>query len=490
MRFAMLISRQSHTRDCPQWMEYLKEVRDILLGRTRQLTRANQKLADEMAQRQRAEEALRAAEAKYRSIFENAIEGIYQTAPAGYYMSANPALARIYGYSSPEELKIHLRNINHQLYVDPNRRVEFIQLIEQNGYVSGFESQVYRADGSIIWISENARAVCDATGELLYYEGTVEDVTDRKQAEVALRRSEARFKEQAAQLEEALHQLQRMQGELVKTEKMSSLGELVAGVAHEINNPVSFVCGNLTHAIDYVQNIVDLISLYQQYYPQPVEAIAQASEEMDVEFAISDLPKTLESMQVGADRIRQIVLSLRNFSHNDEMQPRPIDLHQGLDSTLLILQNRLKRTSGHQDIEVCKEYGDLPPVACYGGQMNQVFMNILSNAIDALEEAQDRKGVQFTSPQINIRTRVVDGLRVQISIADNGSGIPLAVSQRLFDPFFTTKPVGKGTGMGLSISHQIIVEKHGGKLNCLSTPGQGAEFVIEIPIKPESKEQE
>ncbi|MGK7901176.1 MAG: ATP-binding protein [Hormoscilla sp.] len=471
-------------------MKLLKEVREILLGSPRQLTRVKQELARERARRQRVEEALQETEAKYRSIFENAIEGMFQTTPAGYYMIANPALARIYGYSSPEELKTHLRDINHQLYVDPNRRAEFMKSLEQDGYVSGFESQVYRADGSIIWISESARAVCGATGELLYYEGTAEDVTDRKQAEVVLRRSEAKFREQAAQLEEALHQLQRTQDSLAKTEKMSSLGELVAGVAHEIKNPVSFVCGNITHAIDYVQDLLYLISLYQQHYPRPVEPIAQASEEMDLEFAMSDLPKTLESMQVGADRIHQIVLSLRNFSHNDETLKRPVDIHQGIDSTLLILQNRLKRTSGHQEIEICKEYGDLPLVECYGGQMNQVFMNILSNAIDALEEAQDRKDVQCPSPKINIRTRVVDGHRVLISIADNGPGIPPAVSQRLFDSFFTTKPVGKGTGMGLSISHQIIVEKHGGKLNCISTPGQGAEFAISIPIKAESKEKE
>jgi len=490
MRYAMLISGQRTKSDSFNWMKYIKEVGESLGGRTRQLKKANEKLAHEIAQRQQVEEALREAEAKYRSIFENAIEGIFQTTPAGDFIRANPALARIYGYSSPEELKTHLRDINNQLYLDPNRRGEFVKLIEQNAYVSGFESQVYRADGRIIWISENARAVRSATGEVLYYEGTVEDITDRKQAEVALRRSEARFREQAAQLESALHQLQRTQDSLAKTEKMSSLGELVAGVAHEIKNPVSFVCGNITHAIDYVQDLLYLISLYQQHYPRPVEAIAQASEEMDLEFAISDLPRTLESMQVGADRIHQIVLSLRNFSHNDETLKRPVDIHQGIDSTLLILQNRLKLTSGHREIEICKEYGDLPLVECYGGQMNQVFMNILSNAIDALEEAQDKNDVQCPSPQINIGTRVVDGHSVLISIADNGPGIPPAVSQRLFDPFFTTKPVGKGTGMGLSISYEIVTKKHGGKLSCISAPGQGASFAIAIPIKAESKEQE
>jgi signal transduction histidine kinase len=268
---------------------------------------------------------------------------------------------------------------------------------------------------------------------------------------------------------------------------------MVAGIAHEINNPVSFITGNLCHATNYIEDLLELIDRYQHYYPDPVPEIQELVEEVDLEFLSEDLPKVLSSMQIGADRIREIVLSLRNFSRADEAEMQPVNLHEGIDNTLLILHNRLK-PSGHKlGITIVKEYGNLPSVECYAGQLNQVFMNIISNAIDALEgEKEEACPVSpedlAPSPTIWIRTEVVDRDRVAIRIRDNGPGISQSIVKRLFDPFFTTKPVGKGTGLGLSISYQIVVEKHRGMLKCISAPGQGTEFWIQIPIHPDASQ--
>jgi PAS domain S-box-containing protein len=294
--------------------------------------------------------------------------------------------------------------------------------------------------------------------------------------------NQSRIKTQ--ELEQILQELQRTQSQLVQSEKMSSLGQLVAGVAHEINNPVNFIHGNLTPARDYIQDLLNLIELYQQYYPEPVNEIQTEIETIDLDFLMEDLPKLLESMKVGTQRIREIVLSLRTFSRLDEAEFKDANIHEGIDSTLLILQHRLKAKENRPAIEIIKDYGDLPLVECYAGQLNQVFMNILVNAVDALDERDDKR--TFTENEENpsaiyIRTELILDNQVKISIKDNAQGIPESISKRLFDPFFTTKPVGKGTGMGLSISYQIITERHGGKLQCFSVPGEGTEFVILLP---------
>jgi signal transduction histidine kinase len=313
------------------------------------------------------------------------------------------------------------------------------------------------------------------------------------QQNLALQDSEALANSKAAELEQALQDLQRTQAQLVQTEKMSSLGQLVAGVAHEINNPVNFITGNINYACEYIQDLLTLVELYQLHEPKLVQDI-QSQQNIDLEFLMQDLPKLFKSMQVGADRINQIVLSLRNFSRHDEADMKPVDIHEGIDNTLMILQNRLKAKGGQPDIQVTKEYSELPLVECYAGQLNQVFMNLISNAIDALEERQNitAKIMPLSAcplPYLQIRTEAKGNDWVSITITDNGAGMTEAVQQRLFNPFFTTKPLGKGTGLGLSISYQIVVEKHGGVLQCFSVPGQGTQFTIEIPIKPSQQEK-
>jgi PAS domain S-box-containing protein len=322
--------------------------------------------------------------------------------------------------------------------------------------------------------------------------------------------------EKAQQLEAALLELQQTQAQLIQTEKMSSLGQLVAGIAHEINNPVNFIYGNISHASEHVRDLLYLVELYQRYCP-PVPEIKQEIHTIDLDFLSQDLPKILDSMNMGAERIRQIVISLRNFSRLDEDGMKRVDIHEGIDSTLLLLQNRLKAKPEHPEIQVIQEYGNLPQIVCHAGQMNQVFMNLLTNAIDALEESfvtcterslsqrsigdlslennsqQGMKDIdtlqvtsrrlgQITPPQIRIST-LVQQEYVIVRIADNGLGMTEEVCNRLFDPFFTTKPVGKGTGMGLSVSYQIVVKNHRGQLQCISAPGEGAEFVITIPLQ-------
>ncbi len=292
-----------------------------------------------------------------------------------------------------------------------------------------------------------------------------------------LKTLEGMVNERTTELTETLENLKRAQVQLVQKEKMSSLGKLVAGVAHEINNPVNFIHGNLKHIQQYSLGLLQLVELYQKHYPQPEKEIQDYAEELELEFLQEDLSKIISSMTIGSNRIRQIVLSLRNFSRLDEAEFKPVNLHEGIESTLLILQHRFKTSSKNPAIEVIRKYSELPMVECYSSKLNQVFMNILANAIDALEESIDSGNKE---PTIVISTSELLNKWVEIRIADNGNGISEETSSKIFDPFFTTKPIGSGTGLGLSISHQIITDKHGGKLECYSTLGQGTEFVIQI----------
>ncbi|HEY9822328.1 MAG TPA: response regulator [Candidatus Sericytochromatia bacterium] len=325
------------------------------------------------------------------------------------------------------------------------------------------------------------------------------EIEERKQAEEALRQSEAREREKARELEQTLGELKSTQSQLIQSEKMSSLGKMIAGIAHEINNPVSFISGNLSYARQYFKDLLELVQLYQNTYPNPTGEIQQLISKIDLNFLVEDWSKLMDSMQVGTRRIQEIILSLRNFSRLDEQDLKPVDIHQGIDNTLLILQHRLRAEGNTGEIQVIKDHSQLPKVTCYASQLNQVFMNLLNNAIDAVETKPDPRVITIHTSLIQnyqCRTtasgsaneiqgdipRTSNSQSVVILITDNGSGMSEKILHKIFDPFFTTKPVGSGTGLGLSISYQIVVEKHGGQLSCISAPGYGSAFFVEIPV--------
>lgn len=364
---------------------------------------------------------------------------------------------------------------------DQSQYVVYLPLQEADWFIAllipkeNIESQLHSLDSIALIVAGMAIA-------LLIILMRVQSIEQRhlKQSNELL---EKRVVERTTELSNAIEQIQQSQLWMIQNEKMSALGNLVAGVAHEINNPVNFIHGNIIHINEYAKDLLHLISLYQEELSAPSEPIQDYLGEIDFEFLARDLPKTLASMQMGTDRIKQIVLSLRNFSRLDEAEIKPVDIHEGIENTLLILQHRFKATLEHTAVEVIKDYGELPLVACYASQLNQVFMNILTNALDAIEDQRIRDLPRSKLCTIRIRTQKLDHGMVQIAIADNGSGMAPEVQQRIFDPFFTTKPVGKGTGMGMSISYQIVTDRHQGKLYCVSQVGKGTEFFLEIPLR-------
>ncbi|MDJ1184631.1 PAS domain-containing sensor histidine kinase [Roseofilum casamattae] len=479
------VTPMSSYQSCQSSSHYLRQ---SLVKRTQQLAKANLQLASEVNKRKHVEIAFDRIEKQYCLMFENAVEGRFQISPEGWLILANTAFAQIYGYQSLRDLEQAAKNMG-DYYLNRQQYSQWKEAMAEQGTIRGFEYQICRPDGERIWIVQTAREVRDDEGNLLYYEGIVEEISDRKQGELNLQTSAAYYQRKVRDLQHALEEAQstaeQMQRQLIQQEKMSSLGELVAGVAHEINNPVSFVCGNLNHAIAYTDDLLRMLELYQTHYPEAVAEIEEAAEDMDIEFLLEDFPQVLKSMAVGTNRIGQLVASLRHFSRRDRQERQLVDLHAGLESTLMILHNRLQARGDHPEIKIHRDYGDLPQILGYAGEINQVFMNLLSNAIDALEECFDCSSSEFGQITIATRYHSAEGHSpetISICIADNGTGMSAEVRSRLFETFFTTKPIGKGTGLGLSISRQIIVDKHGGDLRCESTPGAGTVFTIELPV--------
>ena len=482
------------------------------------LESVNLALLHEIGKSKKTEEALRASQARLSGILNIASDAIISVDIKQEIQLFNKGAEAIFGYRAehilgqPLDLLLpdRLRSVHRRHIEDFTSSSEVAKKMGERRGIVGLrqDGTEFPAEASISKLELKDEKVLTVI---------LRDITERRQTEEAL-------KQKNQQLERALEKLQLAQAQLVQSEKMSALGELVGGIAHEINNPLNFIYANIPYIKQYSLELISLLQLYQEQH-SPTPDIREKLEDIELDFLIEDLPDALNSIKGGADRIRDIVLSLRGFSHLDESELKTVDIHEGINSTLMILQHRLKSKPNFPEIEILQEYGGLPLVECYPGQLNQVFLNLFKNAIDVLEEhwksgigrgkpdptnisgGDGESGIaqnstqrpipsplppfergdcpipNSQSPTITIRTEAIADDWVAIRIADNGSGITEELKSKLFDPFFTTKPVGKGTGLGLAISYQIVVARHGGRLQCFSEVGQFAEFVIEIPVR-------
>ncbi|MEH2195250.1 MAG: response regulator [Nostoc sp.] len=446
-----------------------------------------QQLTEQLEQRvtQRTQELFTSVEAfkqtqqLLRLVFDTVPQWVAWKNLNSVYLGCNEGFAKVVGLSSPDEI------IGKSDYDLPwsQEEANFYRICDRRVIESGqaefhIIEQSRRVDGKLIWLDTNKIPLCDADGNVFGILLVTEDITERQQAEEEL-------KQQKQNLEQALVELQQAQMQLVQSEKMSALGNLVAGVAHEINNPVGFLGGNIQPALDYIKDIFGLVDLYQQKYPNPDAEIQDEIAAIDLDYIREDLPKLVGSMREGIKRIRDISTSLRTFSRADSDRPIACNIHDGIESTILILKHRLKASETRPEIQVIREYDQLPLIECFAGQLNQVFINILANAIEAIEESNiGRSFEQIKNNQnsITISTKLSDSKQVIISIKDNGLGMNEEIRQKIFDHLFTTKSVGKGTGLGLAIARQIIVEKHRGSITVNSTLGKGTEFVLQFPI--------
>ncbi|AFZ23011.1 PAS domain S-box [Cylindrospermum stagnale PCC 7417] len=497
--YRLNISTGDEVEDLAQAFNYmglkLAESRETLLENT-ELNQINQRLELEINERKQAEEALQKQTSILQLLLDTISDAVVVADDREQFIIFNPAAERMFG-SLENNAKSKDWSQQYGLFLPdkvtpfPEKNLPLFRAIqgEESDNIEMFVRHAEVPDG--IWAVVSGRPLIDSSISLKAGVIVSRDISDRKQVEEAIRQSEAQLRQQTQQLERTLVELQSTQSQLIQTEKMSSLGQLVAGIAHEINNPVNFINGNIAHTSEYAYELIELIRLYQEELPNPGDIIQEKIEKIDLDFLLDDFPKILISMKMGTNRIREIVLSLRTFSRLDEADMKEVDIHEGIESTLLILQNRLKLNPKRPKIEVIKEYGQLPLVECYAGQLNQVFMNIINNAIDAFDSVNNQgfqPDIQRGPNQIKISTELVGNNQVLVRIADNGSGMTQEVQQKLFDPFFTTKPVGEGTGLGLSISYQIVVQRHSGKLRCVSELSKGTEFWIEIPLHQQKKQ--
>ena len=412
----------------------------------------------------------------------------------------NRALAEMHGYSLENFIREPLSAIVHPDHY--HTLTEILNTLQPHQCIE-WDAVSIRQDGSSMPIEATVSHY--KMNERPY---AVFQVRNSLRSSLAYEQADRAHVKQATELEQALDALQKTQSQLIQSEKMSSLGQLVAGIAHEINNPINFIYGNIHYAQDYVRDLMNLLRVYQAQYPSPSPIVEKEIESIDLDFLSADLPRLFQSMQMGAERIKQIVLSLRTFSHMDEAEYKTVNIHEGIDSALLLLDHRIKGTDGGgvggygsgasccvgasdrpcRSITLHRHYGTLPKVSCYPGKLNQVFMNVLTNAIDAIEAIEasfeDAVGGKNQHPSITITTHYLEETScIEIIIQDTGIGMEEHIQKQIFDPFFTTKAVGKGSGMGLSTSYEIITERHQGDLICQSSVGEGSEFQIILPIR-------